>query len=691
MLCLNNGLSIMLKIRALKIEVNTTSGLFGAEYQFSNGLNIIRGDNTTGKSSLFQTIIYGLGFEELLGGKNEKTMQSVLKDQVEYPREKRHTIIQSFVYLEIENKEVITVKRSVTSPTRKAQLIDVYKGALLTGEDKAIESQQMYVHDSGAASDELYGFHMFLAEFLELSLPEVVTAKGDLHKLYLQQIAPAFIIEQKTGWSDFLATMPYFGMRSTEQRVIEFLLNLDVFENEKKKQQIGSLKQDLANRWHRHFLKFQNLAERSGGRISGLEDTPSIINSYGGIYISLNKDDKQITLADLNKIQKAELAILEREQTIVTVGNKIGANESEIGELNNRLNHLTLNYELLSPELNFDREKLKQYNKQIIIIQEDLRKNKGALKVNKLGGDLPAVTAKNVCPTCEQDLKDSLLPSDIQQAPMRIEDNISYLDAQEKMIKVYIEGQQKTIEDKEQKLVYYQTEISEIRQKIRELKKELVQDERLPSMIDIEKRIDLKRRVEFFNKILENFDPLIEDLKNLSSEYESILNSESNLPKDFFSVLDRQKLTNLKDVFIQLLRDFNYQSKPFEAIRISQENYLPVAQKTDAEQFYNIKFDSSASDFIRCIWAYTTALLKTSITFDSNHPRILIFDEPKQQDMSKDSFRSFLVELSKMTQPQILVFASFENSDESFQEATEGLKFHLNRIEDLLIRPINNV
>ena len=94
----------MLKIRALKIEVNTTSGLFGTEYKFTNGLNIIRGDNSTGKSSLFQSVIYALGFEELLGGKNEKTMQSVLKDQVEFPRNTFHSITQSFIYLEIENK-----------------------------------------------------------------------------------------------------------------------------------------------------------------------------------------------------------------------------------------------------------------------------------------------------------------------------------------------------------------------------------------------------------------------------------------------------------------------------------------------------------------------------------------------------------------------------------------------------------
>ena len=679
----------MLKIRALKIEVNTVDGLFGAEYKFSDGLNIIRGNNTSGKSSFFQSVIYALGFEELLGGKNEKTMQSVLKDQVEFPRGTRHNITQSFVYLEIENKEIVTIKRSVSSNTRKSQLIDVFSGALLTGENQALESRQMFIHDAGGASDELYGFHLFLSEFLEFNLPEVVTAKGDLHKLYIQQIAPAFIIEQKTGWSDFFATMPYFGMRNTEQRVVEFLLKLDVFENEKRKQQLSSAKQNLTARWENLQTKLQNLTDRCGGKLIGLDNHPSIINSYGGIYISVIKDDKPIPLADLNELQKKELQELEAKQT-VTVGDNLNKNEVVLNKLNDKLNQLSLNYELLSPELNFDKEKLKQYEKQIIAVEEDLRKNKGALKVNKLGGELPTETANSICPTCEQELKDSLLPSDIKQVPMRIEDNISYLDSQERMIKVYIEGQQKNIHEKENKLKEYQIDIFEIRQQIRDLKKELIQDERLPSVIEIEKRIDLKRRVEFFNKTLENFSPLIDDLKNLSSEYSRILSHENNLPKDFFSDLDRRKLTSLKNNFISLLKVFNYQSKPFDAIRISQETYLPVAQKTDAEQFYNIKFDSSASDFIRCIWAYTTALLKTSIEFNTNHPQLLIFDEPKQQDMSMQSFRSFLTELSKFTNQQVLLFASFENSDSSFNEATKDLTFSLNKIEELLIKPISN-
>ena len=82
----------MLKINNIKIDVNTNNGLFGAFHTFKAGLNIVRGNNTSGKSSLFQAIVYALGFEELIGGRFEKTMQSVLKDQVEYPKGKFHSV-----------------------------------------------------------------------------------------------------------------------------------------------------------------------------------------------------------------------------------------------------------------------------------------------------------------------------------------------------------------------------------------------------------------------------------------------------------------------------------------------------------------------------------------------------------------------------------------------------------------------
>ena len=47
----------MLRINAIKIEIETQDGLYGFEQNFQKGLNIIRGDNSSGKSSLFQAIL----------------------------------------------------------------------------------------------------------------------------------------------------------------------------------------------------------------------------------------------------------------------------------------------------------------------------------------------------------------------------------------------------------------------------------------------------------------------------------------------------------------------------------------------------------------------------------------------------------------------------------------------------------
>ena len=681
----------MLKIRAIKLEVNTTSGLFGAKYDFTNGLNIIRGDNSTGKSSLFQSILYGLGFEELLGGKNEKTMQSALKDQVEFPDGKLHPITQSFVYLEIENEEIITIKRSITSTSRKPQLIDVFSGALITGDFESLPSRPMYIHDKGGASDDIYGFHAFLSEFLKWQLPEVVTTKGEMSHLYLQQIAPSFIIEQKSGWSDFFATLPYYPIRNADSRVVEFVLDLDVFENQKRKQELNSQRQQIISKWNVLLSQFNKLAEKCNGVLRGMEPTPSILNSFGNIFIAILKDDKELTIMEFNEFQKAELAELEKYQ-FPTVGSNIKINEDALKTLNDKLSQLSLNYEMLSPELNYDYEKLKQYKKQLEAVVEDLRKNKGALKVKSLGHQLPAETASDICPTCHQPIKDSLLPSDIKHTPMRIEDNVSFLEAQQKMIEVYIEGQEKSIREKENKLASYQSQLVEVRQEIRDTKKELIQDERLPSVLEIEKRLNLRKRVEFYSKVIEDFNLLVDDLKALSKDFEKVLSNEKDLPQEFFTTQDRKKLSSLFDNFVLLLKKFNYQSKPFEAINISYDNYLPVAEKildNGMKLSYSLKFDSSASDFIRCLWSYYTAIFKTSISFQTNHPMLLIFDEPKQQDMAIENFKSFLSELSQFKDQQILVFASFENSDESFKEATNGLSFKLNRIEEKLIKPLH--
>jgi hypothetical protein len=354
----------MLKINKIKFEVNTDSGLYGSNYEFTNGLNIIRADNTSGKSSLFQAITYCLGFEEIIGSKNEKTMQSVFRDQVEYPKDVIHKVVQSFVYLEIENSksDIITIKRSVISNSyRKPQLVDVYFGKLIdNSEDIIPEMKPMYIHDKGGATDEIYGFHLFLENFLDWNLPNVLTNAGDSRKLYIQQIASSFMIEQKSGWSDFFATMPHYGLSNKEARVVEFLLKLDVTENKKRKQQITFNKRIIEEKWTTLNNQFIRLAEKGGGRVVGLEQKPVIINDYSGLNILLTKDEEEFTISKYIDFQVEELRATQNK-TVFTVGQNISNDEAQLEKMNSFINNLSLNYELLSTELNFDKDRLHSY------------------------------------------------------------------------------------------------------------------------------------------------------------------------------------------------------------------------------------------------------------------------------------------------------------------------------------------
>ena len=156
----------MIRIEAIKIVINTNTGVFGRTVKFDLGLNIVRGNNTSGKSSLFGAMIYGLGFEELLGSRNERALQSVFKSVVKEAMDpssnvqKESIVTQSEIYLQISNGErSITTKRFIANEKIKGQAIEVFYGKVVTDPDQQYDRASMYIHDRGGASNDTIGFH----------------------------------------------------------------------------------------------------------------------------------------------------------------------------------------------------------------------------------------------------------------------------------------------------------------------------------------------------------------------------------------------------------------------------------------------------------------------------------------------------------------------------------------------------
>ena len=136
---------------------------------------------------------------------------------------------------------------------------------------------------------------------------------------------------------------------------------------------------------------------------------------------------------------------------------------------------------------------------------------------------------------------------------MNLEENISFIQAQTKMMDVYVEGVKYKIQEKEKKQVAVKNKLSELRQEIRLLKKELIADDRLPSELEIEKKLNIKKRIEFYAKFQEDFTELVDRILHLSKDYEKMLIDREDLPKEYFSSKDREKLSELTGEFRRIL------------------------------------------------------------------------------------------------------------------------------------------
>lgn len=625
----------MLKINRLKIKITATNKVYQFDECFSSGLNIIASDdNTRGKSSVLIAIYYCLGFEEIIGGLNEKVLTSAYKNQIE-DKDTSWPVLESGAYLEISNgTDEITIYRSAKHETRDSKLVTVYFSKLDYIYNVDTTSEDYYVHMKFAATNRS-GFHTFLEKFLQIELPLVPASDGVDRKLYLQLVFAAMFIEQKNGWSGIYSGMPYLAIKDAKKRVTEFILALETFENERKRNQLLNKERYQKEQWKNLFAEMRVFQSSAQCYVKNIPQIPEILPE---------KFEKNVAIVrmvgDNVGIDEWISQLQEEHDTLKTVRPRVIDNydelQNELQEVEKVIEENNNEIHTIQQELNITTRKIQEINKNLDVIKQDITNNKDAKKLKILGSNLGAESFQGRCPVCNQKIQDSLLPVQHDTNVMSIEETINHLTAQKEMFEFAYEYQT----NRKQQLSTALDNIRNVQMKLYRLAKSLRRDlysvdEDLSETI-IYKRMSIEHKIQELEDFKNKISNIVDRFKDLSVNWKKLLQEKAQLPEKGFNDKDRTKLTELKKNFICNLQDYEYTSiSNVRAIEISDDNYLPVIDNFD------MKFDSSASDNVRAIWAYTMALLQTSEKCGGNHPGLLIFDEPAQHSIGAVDTKAF--------------------------------------------------
>jgi len=670
----------MLKFNRLRIEINTANGVYGIDETFQNGLNFIASlENTCGKSSILAAIYYCLGFEQIIGGTGgigSKVLTSVFKTAIDddgNPWE----VTESGALLEISNgNETRTIYRNIKSENKNNRLITVYYGGFEAIGNLKTLSEDFYVNIQNSATSEK-GFHTFLEEFLHMELPLVRTSDGNERKLYLQVVFSSMCIEQKHGWSDILSGIPIFGIREPKKRVVEYIIGLDTLKNEKEKERLNVVKTQLERDWGQLVLETQRSVYSESCEIHNLPVHPRVLSSndyericitvVGGVSIT---DESERLRSEYDGLRQLQPRVRDNFEALSI---ELSETQTKMFDFENNLREITINLANIN-------EVIKRLATDLDIINSDIRNNKDAARLQKFGSEATdGEISAEICPTCKQHINDNLLTADPTSSFMAIDDNIRHLEEQKKMLVFSLSSR----ENYRGKLQREKEDIEVRLLTLRRLAQTLRSD--LHTTTDTEaseamvlKRVEITDRLERLSKLQNVIAATLDRLKELSNEWKMYLAQKEKLPKHAISDSDSEKIKLLEQKFIANLERYNYSSlSSLDGIEIAEESLLPTIDGFD------MKFDSSASDNIRVIWAFTMALLQVSIEKNGNHPRVIIFDEPGQQSIVPEDMKSFIdsaVELGKSCQ---IITALTLNSNEliNIVDGLEAQDYHRISIE----------
>lgn len=661
-----------LAISRLKIVAKTIDGDYGVDIPFKQGLFILRLENSHGKSTCINAIAYALGMEKALGlGSSKLPFPPSLTKALSSEDGTEHNIIKSSVLLQIENKdgEKSTLSRQIVGSDEE-NIIYQYD-ADIENIDKT-KQKKLFLHREGDTTRPL-GFFKWLDSFVGWDLPLVPNFQGKEVPLYPSIFFPTWFVEQKKGWSSIQSTTPAFlQIKEAKKRALEFILDLDVNETIKKRARLKVEIDTATQAWKTSYKKAELLAASVLGQIRGITEAPESKFDQYKIDISIRQEDTWLSIQDLAEAIESQLLLAKSESTETTKQEQKDEElQSKIENCEEEIKNLSRKYQILDGELSFLSQQIYSADVRVSNLLNDKRKYEDLKKVGELEIFSNTNLSRDECPTCGQEFTENLIDMAPESLVMSIDESLEFIKQQIKAFKDVSESYKFQKSKKSLELKIIKSSLSETRTTLRKLHENILTPGITIKEEELRKIIKLENKLDSYKEAIKSLANLRLEFDAIHRSYTSLIKKRRNLPDSILSSSDNKKIKELESYLRELLVNYGFSSFTPDRLEISKETYLPTREGFD------IGFDTSASDGIRLIWSYLLSLFKLSMEFDTNHPKLVVFDEPRQQEANKLSFTSLLRSAAEICSSGGQVILATSEESAVIQESLKGINYSM--------------
>ena len=351
----------------------------------------------------------------------------------------------------------------------------------------------------------------WLEEFIGWDLPIIVMPDGTERRLYPELIMPLMFVEQRGGWRGVQAAMPTYGIPDIRKRAREYILGLTVYERQRRRLELRRETDELKRGW----TTMVRAAARRLGDVGIRLRAPDEIDADFGENTPLRAVDLRSSrpLTEELAAVRAELAQLSQQADTERSDATLSADEVRLRELELHLQAAMLDARQRERDVVRLRREQADLTEQLKRLDEDLNRNKDAARLKSFGGE-PWTEDDRDCPTCHQPFPPTLIGT-LDRPTMTVEQNIAYIEQQREVVQAAQGRAAAEIELTVEQQAAARRALNETRAEIRALRDSLVRARGVPSAADVQRRLNLERRVEYLTAAEVDLGVLRDELTRL--------------------------------------------------------------------------------------------------------------------------------------------------------------------------------